>query len=85
MMMTVCLIWFCHAGLSAELFVDQKHADAKDDNPGTETKPFKTIQPAVDVVKPGDTIWIKAGIYSEPVKEELIAQRIREIKAEGVA
>ena len=46
---------------AAELFVDQKHPEAADQNPGTEAKPFKTIQPAVNAAKPGDTIWIKQG------------------------
>ena len=32
---------------AGDLFVDQKHPAASDDNPGTEAKPFKTIQPAV--------------------------------------
>ena len=43
---------------SGELIVDQKHPEASDKNPGTEAKPFKTIQAAVDKVQPGDTIWV---------------------------
>jgi hypothetical protein len=51
-----------------ELFVDRNHAGAENQNPGTEAQPFKTIQGGVDAAQPGDTIWVKAGIYEEPVK-----------------
>jgi hypothetical protein len=52
----------------AELFVDQKHPEASDKNAGTEAKPFKTTQAAVDKVQAGDTIWVKAGDYEDKVK-----------------
>ena len=51
-----------------EFVVDQGHAHASDLNPGAVEKPFKTIQAAVDKVQPGDTIWVKAGQYEEPVE-----------------
>ncbi len=53
---------------AAEWFIDQKNPVADDRNAGTEVKPFKTIQPAVDVAKSGDTIYVKAGLYSESVR-----------------
>ena len=53
---------------AAELFVDQKHPKADDKNPGTEAMPFQTIQAAVNKAQAGDTIWVKAGNYEEPVK-----------------
>jgi len=53
---------------AAELFVDQKHPEAKDDNPGTEAMPFRTIQPAVDAARPDDIVYVKAGVYSDQVK-----------------
>jgi hypothetical protein len=52
---------------AAELFVAQKDPAATDKNLGTEAAPFKTIQAAVDKVQAGDTIWVKAGLYQEPV------------------
>lgn len=64
------LVWSC-AGWDVQardLFVDQNHPEARDDNPGTEAKPFRTIQPAVDAAKSGDTIYVKAGVYSDVIQ-----------------
>ena len=60
---------FALAGVArpAELFVARNDPAADDKNPGTEAKPFKTIQAGVDAVKPGDTIWVKEGLYQDPV------------------
>ena len=49
-------------------FVAQRHPEARDDNPGTETKPFKAIQLALDKAQPGDTVWVTAGEYEEAVE-----------------
>jgi len=38
-----------------------------DENPGTFEKPFRTIQKAVNVMKPGDTCYIRGGRYHEEV------------------
>ncbi len=38
-----------------------------DANPGSKSKPFKTIQAAANVAQPGDTITVHAGIYRERV------------------
>jgi len=56
------------SALAREFFVAQKDRQANDANPGTEAKPFKTIQPAVDNAQAGDTIWVKEGFYDDPVK-----------------
>ena len=42
--------------VAAELYVDQNNPAAADKNPGTEAKPFKTIQAALDKAQPGDTV-----------------------------
>ena len=51
-----------------EWFVAQKDPVADDRNPGTESRPFKTIQPAVDAARSGDTIYVKEGLYSDRVR-----------------
>jgi len=48
--------------------VDQTAPRAADTNPGTEEKPFKTVQHAADAAKPGDTVCVMAGKYDERVR-----------------
>lgn len=58
----------CSAGGANDvLVVDQAHAGANDANPGSETAPLKTVSKAAALVKPGQTILIKAGTYREQV------------------
>jgi len=64
----MAFFWWLNVSYAVEYFVAQKHPDARDDNTGTEARPFKTIQPAVDKAKPGDIIWVKEGIYGDIVK-----------------
>ena len=35
-----------------------------DSNPGSEARPFRTIQKAADGVKPGDTVLVDDGVYT---------------------
>ena len=35
-----------------------------DSNPGSEARPFRTIQKAADSVKPGDTVLVDDGVYT---------------------
>jgi len=42
--------------------VSQNNPRASDENEGTEGHPFRTINHAAQVVKPGEHIWIYAGI-----------------------
>ncbi|MHB8521321.1 MAG: DUF1565 domain-containing protein [Limisphaerales bacterium] len=53
---------------AAVYVVDQAAPGAADANPGTEEKPFKTVQHAADEAKPGDTVCVMAGKYDERVK-----------------
>ncbi len=53
---------------AADLFVAQGDPKADDKNAGTEAAPFKTIQPAVAAAKPGDVIYVKAGLYQQYVE-----------------
>jgi len=47
--------------------VDNNHAFASDNNPGTADKPFLTINRAAQVVRPGQRIVIHSGVYREKV------------------
>jgi len=48
-------------------YVDQNHPQASDDNPGTESLPWLTIQKAADTVWAGDTVITKSGTYNERI------------------
>jgi hypothetical protein len=48
-------------------FVDGAHPRAKDRGLGTRARPFRTINAAAQVARPGDTVRIGAGIYRERV------------------
>ncbi len=48
-------------------YVDQSHPLANDSNPGTENLPWKTISKAASVLKAGDTVYVKEGIYRERI------------------
>ena len=49
---------------AAEYYVDQGHPRASDDNPGSEQRPWATLQRAARApLKPGDTVYVKAGHY----------------------
>ncbi|MEL6579228.1 MAG: DUF5123 domain-containing protein, partial [Cyanobacteria bacterium J06621_12] len=41
--------------------------NGSDDNPGTLSRPFKTIQKCAELVQPGSTCWLRGGIYRETV------------------
>lgn len=48
-------------GLATRYYVSP---DGSDRNPGTSVSPFGTIQRAADVVRPGDTVIVRPGLYS---------------------
>ncbi len=47
-------------------FVDAAKGDDKND--GSRAKPWKTIQHGVDRLKPGDTLYLRGGVYNEKVR-----------------
>jgi len=61
-------IWANGQAQSAIYVVDQAAPGASDANPGSEQMPFKTVQHAVDLTSPGDTVFIMAGKYDERVQ-----------------
>ena len=50
---------------AADYYVDADDPTAADTNPGTIAKPFVTVQKAADLVQPGDTVRLKAGVYRQ--------------------
>lgn len=48
--------------------VNQNHPRASDDNPGTQDRPFRTINRAAQVVKSGERVLIHSGVYREMVR-----------------
>ncbi len=73
-----CCVWItltllCLAAMlaspawAATYYVDANNPSARDTNPGTQAQPWKTIGKATGLVKPGDTVFVKAGLYRELV------------------
>ena len=48
-------------------YVDQAHPEASDLNPGSERRPWQTINHAAQHLQPGDRVLIKGGVYRESV------------------
>jgi len=48
-------------------WVDNRDVSASDTNPGTEARPFRTINNAAQVLLPGERVLIKTGIYRERI------------------
>jgi parallel beta-helix repeat protein len=55
------------AAWPASYYVAAQDPAAADANPGTEARPFLTISAAMSRVQPGDTVWVKDGVYREQV------------------
>ncbi len=59
-----------HAGGRGTRFRGQTYivaVNGNDTNPGTIEKPLRTIQHAVDLLQPGDTAYVREGIYDQSV------------------
>ncbi|MCX7643277.1 MAG: DUF1565 domain-containing protein, partial [Armatimonadetes bacterium] len=54
--------------MGATYVVDVNSPKASDNNPGTHNLPLKSINRAAQLVQPGDTVIVKAGIYREHVR-----------------
>ena len=66
----VCLA--VSAAQATHYYIAQIDPNAVDTNPGSEARPFKTIGGALtslgDALTPGDTLWIREGVYREQVQ-----------------
>ena len=67
LLMLVGLLMGSAAAEAATHVVDNQAPNASDENPGTPEAPFKTINAAAQVAKPGDTVQVHAGTYREHV------------------
>ncbi len=52
---------------SRTYYVDNRDPAASDANPGTEDRPFLTINQAAGVLRPGERVVVKTGVYRERV------------------
>lgn len=57
----IFLITIFISNINAQIYVA---TDGNDNNPGTLSLPYKTITKAISVAQPGDTIFVRGGIYS---------------------
>lgn len=64
----LCLVLICTISLSIfsrNYYVSTSGADS---NPGTPESPYRTISRAASRIAPGDTVFIRGGVYREPVE-----------------
>ena len=62
------LTWETSPLITKTYYVDQANPKASDDNPGSQTLPFKTINRAAVVLQPGERVLVAAGVYRERVR-----------------
>ena len=58
------------SALGDQYHVSVRHPAAKDTNPGTAERPFRTISKATKLVKPGDRVLVHSGVYREAITVE---------------
>lgn len=59
---------FAMTGCGGSYFVSP---DGSDENPGTINRPFKTVQKCASLVRPGETCWLREGIYRETIRPQV--------------
>ena len=62
---TVGLFWIMLLPITLSAGSYYVATDGNNANPGTEAQPWLTIQYAVDHINPGDTVFVKSGVYNE--------------------
>jgi len=63
-LITLVIIVFSHSIHAEVYYVDKHHPQASDNNPGTETEPFETVQKGINTTDARDTVFIKTGSYN---------------------
>ncbi len=61
----VALMVLCPPLFGAAYYIDKGFAQASDLNLGSESQPWATIRKAISVMGPGDTVYVKNGVYNE--------------------
>ena len=69
-------IFWCSKGLGGTYYVAPNGDDAY---PGTLEKPWRTIRKANLTLQPGDTVWIREGVYPEDINPVQSGTRDAEI------
>lgn len=64
LVLMISIFTFAHRVQAIDYYVDQNHPNANDQNTGTEEQPWKTITKANQTLTAGDTVYIKAGSYT---------------------
>lgn len=65
---TECVSWEQPLKFSKTYYVDNNSAKADDKGPGTHERPFRTINKAAQVLRPGERVVIASGVYRECVR-----------------
>jgi len=73
----IILLMSMAVAVSAETYYVATNGN--DENPGSETKPFRTVQKAADTARAGDVILVHGGIYREAVVLRFSGQEGRPI------
>ncbi len=60
--------WDCRTVFTKTYYVDNNNPKADDKNDGSEKRPFKTINRAAAVVKVGERVVIREGVYHETIR-----------------
>ncbi|MHC4741452.1 MAG: DUF1565 domain-containing protein, partial [Planctomycetota bacterium] len=60
--------WSHQTEYTRTYYVDQSHRAASDKNPGSKDKPFFTINKAAQIVRPGERVVVKSGVYRELIQ-----------------
>ncbi len=61
------LLLSCSQETEGVIYVDNTNPNSSDLNLGTESRPLRTIQAAVNIAGPGTTIYVREGVYNETV------------------
>jgi hypothetical protein len=65
LMVVVFILTVSLPAWTMDFYVDQNNAIANDQNPGSITQPWKTINKANNTLAAGDTVYIRAGTYND--------------------